>query len=578
MTESEQQFHIASSTMVECITDFSSQLDTVFSHIASNLPNQLSLIESVSASLGPDNNPMATANIPDRLTGFEHNKNSIDSNVRNGLLRFSTVLTTAEASLEQVQTHTTEIEDNCDNLNLFSLNTRLATKHSLGISASTFRAITLELTERSRSIATLAAQLQQTLRHAVVEFGQIKGTQKALTISLDQLAIKQQTATETTKLHMNQLQTDLSEIQLNANQLSEALRPRVQHIMIHIQEQDIIRQSLAHIQKVLRQSGNTGDMEPAGKAQFIQQACELSATLIAESRQHLTRFVAETENGLNELTQLGDHIKKLKSILASRNDLTQHILAPVDYLMQQNTLLKSLLDTLNETSGKWQHMRLQLKATSVTGRTMKSIATDLALLEVTMRINGTNDPTLETETNALATDFRQIYTAIRQSLKQISKMNTEILEQSISLDMLDSTLQQIAALDSTLSLFRADAIDAIAKFYTVLTQSVQTVDLMTGFAADAEERLQKMMTCFPEEKDLFALVQLAGEYASHILQQVPVTGNPINDQPTVSKGKTSAQLAELISEFAVFTQKMTAGALMDISMEQGDEEGELTLF
>ncbi|MBN2714304.1 MAG: hypothetical protein JXX14_00535 [Deltaproteobacteria bacterium] len=582
MTELEHPFHAASCALEERISVFLKQLDTVFAHIASQLPAQLSLIESATEVIGPENDALAAVEIPRRLNEFEQQKNGIDSKIRNELDVFTTALEKAQKALDQVQRHTLEIQHNCDNLNLFSLNTRLATKQSQGVSASTFRAITLELTERSRIIATLATQLQQTLNNALGEFGQIKETQKKLTASLDELAQKQQAATETGHLHMKQMNAELCEIFMHASQLSDALRPKVRHIMVHIQEQDIIRQSLAHIQRVLLQSRSVDNMSTAERARFIQQASELSVTLISQSHTQLGRFVAETKDQLNELTLLGDYVKRLEEVHTLRADFQQHILTPVDYIEQQNALLQSLLDILNQTAGRWQYMQKELQHTSITGRTMKSVANELTLLEVTMRINGQNDPLLETETNALAADFRQIYTTIRKSLNQISHTNSEIIESSVTFDSKELTLERIAMLTSTLGGFKSDAMNAVDEFYTTLSHRIHAGVQMIQFAADAKARLEKLMTSYPDEAESATYLNHASDYAAHLMQHPSDFTDSINSHADThtqaSQGHAHAQLTQLISEFAVLTQKITAGTLLDINMEQGDDEGELTLF
>ncbi|MBN2341668.1 MAG: hypothetical protein JXR45_09270 [Deltaproteobacteria bacterium] len=567
-------------TLLQGLEAFLVQFNSTFLVIATELPVQVRAVQQLMSPISDIAEGQFPSNMMTQISQMHRQIDGTKSELDVRLERLDNRYNLLKKRFDNIDSQLQVIECRCDDLNLFSLNTRLATKATTGIAASTFRAITSELTERSRIMSAFAHSLGNQLKEVFGEYRQNQEKKNEVGEQFEKLNQQLEDSMRNASHTFGATAAEIQHYLVEAEQLLAKLTPITKNLMVKIQEQDIVRQALEHVAEVLREvhqvsaalQTQTGP-HALRDAVFVQQAAALAGSLLNESRQSANEFIAHTLDGLSMLENISQTIGQLQNVAEQKEQYSQNIDHPIALLQSRNQMLNDHLAIIHENVAGWTDISNGLARTATERINLRNSATELNMLEISMRINGSMDTELEKETQNLAKEFREIFCDIKNALAQsgdeIEATRDELQWNADNTLEIDDTILQLT---THIENIRHDALLSLTNLTEEITSAVSQAKTIQSLSTDRTNQLRNLLAMFPEEQAVTAFMADAAEYGSGFPSETNMETLPAHHIAP------DERIQSLVSGFAVFSQKMTAQHTISMEIEQGDEEGELTLF
>jgi hypothetical protein len=460
--------------------------------------------------------------------------------------------------------------------------------------------LTETITDRGRTLLECFSGLRDSLRE-LDEF------QEGFFLGLDQ----------TLSSGYEGLQRDIkAALELYGHLLEEArgVREPVQTIMQSVQVQDIIRQSLQHVNISLEEaqkaateaeaalaagkvSGSDGANVPDREEElaFIEAIAELAAALLEDVSSQLEECVtvfsreSATVSGIVEgveerrrgfvrdfsqsATDTGAEAARFSEGSARYLDLKKRVIQTARRLSEQVKGLDESFRGLAGLLARFQNIVVASRIEVAKNRALSGVTNTVqGMIELTDRIGNDVGEAMDTTKDFIKVSYMAIvdYAGEADSFNRLSSPSIEDLRDSAASDGRDVSVSESDKLLSTLKKVGSD-IQILDSGRSEVGASVGGFVLYTPeFIALINESNGRMV----ELRGLVDRLKAVQANVSTLREDIV---SEIGEKPSITSIK-SERLRTMIDRFTIFTHKKTAGAIGSFDVEDGIEAGEVTLF
>ena len=375
---------------------------------------------------------------------------------------------------------------------------------------------------------------------------------------------------------------------------AESVKKPLFNIMEIIQFQDIIRQSLQHVELVLKETEETNETESVNqildKLTFIEIIYQLCRDLLGDIRDKLIFCIDTFSLNITALRSIlfrinqDDEYTKISSDsslekVIPQNELTYIVSESVKTLDLLFRDLDRSLKNKNSISTDAKQIILTLDKLEDGFMASLKIVSQFYPVNINARVEVAKWDILNTigvATDEISEICNRINSDMKKALKLIKKIKIDI-ESSISLYTEGDTDETCAIIDIT---------DRIKNCYNQLVISSETLsDTLHSFSVYSESffsLLDKSELEIIELEELIVLINDICRTLQDSERSVKIRRNEILSETDKEEWiLKSSKLGDIINKFTIFTHKQTAKDIAGIDIiinEEAAEVGELTLF
>ena len=579
---------------VEELERFNKGFNATFECVAVEFPEFNTVLKQICNSLGnlfDDTTHQSVLNVSRHIENLNTQRNICLDSIADDADKNASRFNALEARIVAVAEYVSKIRAQSEDLSLFALNTRLMTKETRGSAAATFKSITSELTQAAKSIELQNKALIAALDTTRADMGEKQAKQQGLEEKIIEKALDVEVAITDATSRFDTALDQLKMTMTESFKTQEQLEPVIRDLMLKIQRQDIVRQALEHLSFVWTQIGQrtypldskahssdqmTGETQNVVQnLNFLTEGTRLSNHLYVDCRSSAIEFLDNMTGALEKVSGCCGEFSKFQDIMGDAAEFKACIRAPIAAFSDLLQSMDDIATELERTATARSEMLSSMQALRRVLTSFSSVLKDLNVLEIVLRIEGTCDASISRDVVILSNEFREIHHGILISIREIRK---EILEIRDGIHTYLTGDQK--RFHSLLSAFKAEwedtrnnIEDALSLFVQVYAKAATLYQRIHSSSVHLVNDAGMLRSQLPDIDSIQSLFREIREQAEYRKNEIIATCDD-----TVNPYARSTELDEIVGRFSVFSQKLAARDVLDVSIEQGDDEGELTLF
>ena len=559
--------------------------DQSFSHIAMRLPTLMGEVRSMTSSLeelytGSGSGELsASLNLTREMS--ERFKSELEA-----VLKFNEyVLKTADPLLEAVHSVAStlqEIDSLSDDIGLIGLNASVMAVRS-GSEGAAFAALTQALTQLTESSTQVAARFRDASERIYEEAHSMMSVQQSLESNIKAVASSWKKQIEQAVEGLEELlRSSREELKQLSGRASDVLN-NTHSVMLSIQRQDILRQGLEHIVTVLRAVEEEyikleGSQSPETTQGidflvFSKKIMSLSSRVLVDIGKDLRELYEEVDIPLNELASINTTLREaqeqmLDTLSSSLNESIQLLLETVSRTHSR----ASDFDAYREAAS-----RLTSFAESVPTmlRELAEIVRHLRVINVLIKAEVARSHALKRAHSITG----EIDLAQQTFGKFVSQAEDSLSALKQTLEDLDEAIDEVGSRRQKLEYHSVELRNSIHELESSGSTMREDLSRLGILSQTMNRSIGAFRHGLGEFSDSISATHQVQQACEQILGELTPTELDLRNQGGLNSYEPQlGSLTNLVEKFTVYSHKLAAGEMVDMDIEEGQDEGELTLF